>query len=69
MEDYIRTGPKVKLFLYGIDEKGNSELNLAACEKDPGIIKLLFDHGANADHPNKDGRSPLIEAALWATNR
>lgn len=65
VEDYIRTSPEADIFLYGINEEGNSALNLAACEKYPPMIKLLLDHGANADHQNKDGRSPLMEAALW----
>lgn len=65
IEDYIRTSPEADIFLYGVDEEDNSALNLAACEKYPAIIKLLHDHGADVDHQNKNGRSPLMEAALW----
>ena len=65
VENYIRTSSEARMFLDGVDETGNSALNLAACEKYPAIIKLLLDHEANADHQNKDGRSPLMEAALW----
>jgi hypothetical protein len=39
--------------------------SLAACEKYPAIIKLLLDHGAKPEHQNRDGRTPLMEAALW----
>lgn len=65
VEDYIRTNPETNLFLYGINEEGNLALNLAACEKYPAMIKLLLDHGADVDQQNKNGRSPLMEAALW----
>ncbi|KAL8918576.1 MAG: hypothetical protein Q9172_005366 [Xanthocarpia lactea] len=65
VEDYIHTSFEADIFLYGIDEEGNSALNLAACEKYPAMIKLLLDHGADVDHQNKDGRSPLMEATLW----
>lgn len=63
--NYIRTSPEATLFVHGIDEKGNSALNLAACEKYPAIVKLLLDHGADGDHQNNEGRSPLMEAAIW----
>jgi ankyrin repeat protein len=64
VEDYLRTRPEAKLFLHGNEEEGNSALVLVACEKHPAMIKLLLDHGAKLDHQNKDGRSPLMEAAL-----
>jgi ankyrin repeat protein len=31
----------------------------------PDVIKLLLDHGEKPDHRNKEGRTPLVEAALW----
>lgn len=65
VEGYIRTSPETDIFLYRINEEGNSALNLAACEKYPAIIKLLLNHGADIDHQNKNGRSSLIEAVLW----
>ncbi|PIA97127.1 hypothetical protein CB0940_05713 [Cercospora beticola] len=65
VQEYIRTSPEVELFLFGTDEKGDSALNLAACEKYPAIVKLLLDNGTNTDHQNKAGRTPLMEAALW----
>jgi hypothetical protein len=65
VEDYLRTSPEATLFLHGIDEEGNSALNLAASEKYPAIVKLLLDYGVDADHQNKNGRSPLMEAAIW----
>ena len=65
VEDYIRTSSEARLFLHGMDEEGNSALNLAACEKYPAMIKLLLDHGADVNHQNKNGKSSLMEAALW----
>lgn len=65
VEDYIRTSSEAEIFLHGIDEERNSALNLAASEKYPAIVKLLLDHGADVNRQNKNGRSPLMEAALW----
>lgn len=65
VDDYLRTSPEAKLFLFGINEEGKSALNLAACEKHSAVTKLLLDHGAKPNHQDKDGRTPLMEAALW----
>ncbi|KAF2998833.1 hypothetical protein E8E13_002593 [Curvularia kusanoi] len=62
---YIRTSPEAQLFLHGNDECGNSALVLAASEQFPDMIKLLLDKGANANHQNGNGRTPLMEASLW----
>lgn len=65
VKEYLHTSPEAKLFLLGVDEDGKSALSLAACEKYPPMIKLLVDPGANPDHQNEDGRTSLMEAALW----
>ncbi|CZS94003.1 uncharacterized protein RAG0_04034 [Rhynchosporium agropyri] len=57
MENYIRTSPKATLFIYSINRKGNSALNLAAYEKYPAIIKLLLNHEANSDYQNSEKHS------------
>lgn len=64
VERYIRTSREAKIFLFGVDDEGNSALNLAACEKHSDIITLLLGNGADVDHQNTAGRSPLMEAAL-----
>ncbi|EXJ70612.1 uncharacterized protein A1O5_06683 [Cladophialophora psammophila CBS 110553] len=50
---------------HGVDESGKSALYLAAAEQFPDIVKLLLQRGANPNSQTKDGRSPLMEAALW----
>ena len=64
VEDYLRTSTEAELFLLGIDEVGKSALSLAACEKYPPITKFLLDHEAKPNHQDKDGRTPLMKAAL-----
>jgi hypothetical protein len=63
--DYLDTSSEAETFLLGGNEEGKSALSLAACERYPAIVKLLLDHGANPDHQDKDGRTPLMEASLW----
>lgn len=65
VEDFILTSPEAKLLLLGTNKHGRSALHLAACEKYPAVIKLLLDHGAKPNARDKDGRTPLMEAALW----
>lgn len=65
VDEYLRTSPEASLFLYGTNEEGKSALCLAACEKYTAVTKLLLDHGANPDHQDNAGRTPLMEAALW----
>src|SRR5690242_20517611 len=65
VEDFILTSPEAKLLLLGTNQHGRSALHLAACEKYPAVVKLLLDHGAKPNARDKDGRTPLMEAALW----
>jgi ankyrin repeat protein len=48
-----------------VNADGDSALSIAACERFSEVIQVLLDNGANPDHQNKEGRSPLMEAALW----
>lgn len=65
VDNYLRTSPEANLFLFGSNEEGKSALSLAACEKYSAVTKLLLDHGARPDHQDNEGRTPLMEAALW----
>lgn len=65
VQEYLDSSSKSRIFLHGVDNNGESALLYAACERSPGIIKLLLDRGANANFQNKDGRTPLMQAALW----
>ena len=65
VEKFIHTSPEADLLLLGTNEHGKSALHLAACEKYPTVTKLLLDHGAKPNARDKDGRTSLMEAALW----
>ena len=62
---YLDSSSESRIFLHGVNSDGNSALWLAAYERFPAVVKLLLDRGANADFQNKDGRTPLMQAALW----
>ena len=42
-----------------VDSLGNTALHYAAYFKRTGIVRLLAEHGANLDIPNKYGETPL----------
>lgn len=44
---------------------GVTALHMAACEKYPEMVKLLLDYGADPNARTVEGRTPLMEAALW----
>ncbi|RGP68721.1 hypothetical protein FSPOR_5192 [Fusarium sporotrichioides] len=44
---------------------GETALHMAACEQYPEMVKLLLEFGANPNLRSVDGRTPLMEAALW----
>ncbi|CAH0055803.1 unnamed protein product [Clonostachys solani] len=44
---------------------GVTALHLAACERHPEMVKLLLDYGADPNARMVDGRTPLMEAAIW----
>ncbi|KAI1308521.1 DYW family of nucleic acid deaminases-domain-containing protein [Xylaria venustula] len=62
---YLKTTSEKHLFLHGRDENGNTTCILAAAEKSHEMVSLLLQNGANVDAVNNDGRSALMEAALW----
>lgn len=45
--------------------RGVTALHMAACEMYPDMVRLLLDFGANPNTRTVDGRTPLMEAALW----
>lgn len=56
---------ETELSLHGKDETGNTTLVMAAAEKSHEMVSLLLQHCADANAINNDGRSALMEAALW----
>ena len=65
VREYLDSSPEKHFFIHGVDNKGNTALQYAACEKYPAIVKLLLERGADPNHQTKEGRTPLMEAALW----
>ena len=62
---YLETSPENRLFIHGVNGGGLTALLIAACEKYPAIVKLLLERGADPNFQTKEGRTPLMEAALW----
>lgn len=44
---------------------GKTALHLAACETSPEMVKFLLQRGADPNAQDREGRTPLVEAALW----
>lgn len=65
IRQYLNTSAETKLFLHGKDKTGNTTLIMAAAEKSHEMVSLLLQYGADANTINNDGRSALMEAALW----
>ncbi|QDS78193.1 hypothetical protein FKW77_005622 [Venturia effusa] len=65
LEEFLCNSSEAVAFLEGMDEDGNSALMLAAREKFSLIVERLLDWGAEVDFQNTQGRTPLMEAALW----
>lgn len=65
IRQYLSTSPDVELFLHGRDEKGNTTLMHAAAEESHAMVSLLLEEGSDPNATNDNGRSALMQAALW----
>ena len=62
---YLDSSPEARLFIHGVNERGETALLLAACERYPAMVKLLLERGADPNFQTEEGRTPLMEASLW----
>lgn len=53
-------------FVDETDSRGVTALMVAAYRGGEEVVEFLLEHGANPNHRAKDGRTPLISAALYA---
>ena len=65
VREYLNSSPENHIFIHGVDVEGKTALHYAAREKYPAIVKLLLERGADPNHQTEEGRTPLMEAALW----
>jgi hypothetical protein len=64
-EQYLSTSPEQELFLTGRFESEDATLIKAAMEKSHDMVSLLLQHKVDVNAINNQGRSALMEAALW----
>ncbi|KAF3072817.1 hypothetical protein CFAM422_004684 [Trichoderma lentiforme] len=69
VSEYLETSTEANLFLHGKDKTGSTTLIRAAAKKNDEMVSLLLQKGADVDAANNDGRTALMEAALWGRLR
>jgi hypothetical protein len=63
---FLESSPESQLFIHGIvDDAGNTALHNAACEQHWEMLQLLLQKGAEVNAVTNEGRTALMEAALW----
>ena len=65
IQQYLHDSPDALIFIQGRDYKGDTTLIMASREQTSAMVSLLLDHGSNVNAVNSEGRSALMEAALW----
>lgn len=65
VREYLDSSLERSLFIHGVDNRGNTALLLASCETYPAIVRLLLERDVDPNFQTKEGRTPLMEAALW----
>lgn len=48
-----------------VETSGTTALHMAACEQYPEMVDLIISEGADVNAADINGRTPLMEAALW----
>ncbi|KAI9928886.1 hypothetical protein ASPWEDRAFT_24862 [Aspergillus wentii DTO 134E9] len=65
VREYLESSVEPQIFIHGRKPDGDITLIMAAAEASPTMVSLLLDHGAQVNTVNRNGRSALMEAALW----
>ena len=61
----LYTSTDAHLLVSGKGYYGDTVLSMVAAERYPRMVTLFLDHGARINSRNDQGRTPLMEAALW----
>ncbi len=70
---YLDDSKEADILIHGVEDdsdddgniSGKTALHLAACEASPDMVRLLLERGADPNSQDSEGRTPLIQAALW----
>lgn len=65
VKHYLETSTEKSIFIRGRDRDGDTSLIMASREKSGGMILLLLERGSEVNAANKNGRTALMEVALW----
>lgn len=68
VQNYLETSAEADIFLHGLlpnRTRGTTTLHLAAGLQYNMMVELLLSQGADVDAVDINGRTPLMEAALW----
>lgn len=63
--EYLESSQESEFLIHGINRSGNTALLYVVCERYPAIVHLLLARGAELNFQTQEGRTPLMEAALW----
>ncbi|KAK8141511.1 hypothetical protein G3M48_010388 [Beauveria asiatica] len=65
IDELLRNSPNSQALLRIRDDTGVSLLHLAVSNGHQNTVRYLIDKGSDTKAPDRKGRTPLMEAALW----